>query len=476
VPSKSSFQITSLTSFFSWKQSFWIISITFLTLLMTPTLPIFNPWTVRAFKKLISNHQPDLIFLMETKLLDNQYHFLNSFNDTYSAHIVNCSVSGGGKAGGLATIWNHCRINMDIKNSDLNYIDMFISSPLYPLVWRATGIYGYPQSHNKFLTCELINDLSCTNICSNWLLFGDFNLVLTNEEKIGGNTLEPNITTSFRNTLSHCDLQDLGYNDSIYTWTNKHKGNQLIKSRLDRFLATSDWISTFPNHANTHLVRYKSDHCPILLDFCFFNYNMSNSPTIYTKKFDQIWTTDEHHMHIVKETWDKNQGSIDSRLQHTLNALHSWGSKTFGIIPRRIKTTQQDLHNLQQQQENHDIARQIKEKEKELDDLLEKEEMWWSQRAKTLWLIHGDKNTNFFHQKASQCRRKNKIEAIKDAMNVTQTEKENIEEIFLNHFKLLFTTQKPNNILETTQVVQNRLNQDNHDFLKKEFTADEVYH
>jgi hypothetical protein len=413
---------------------------------------------------------------METNLMENQYHFLNSFKDTYSAHIVNCSVSGGGRAGGLATIWNHCSLNMDIKSFDFNYIDMFISSPNNPLVLRAIGLYGYPQAPNKFLTWELINDLSCTNICSNWLLFGDFNLVLTNEEKIGGNTLEPNITTSFRNTLSHCDLQDLGYNDSIYTWTNKHKGNQLIKSRLDRFLATSDWISTFPNHANTHLVRYKSDHCPILLDFCFFNYNMSNSPTIYTKKFDQIWTTDEHHMHIVKETWDKNQGSIDSRLQHTLNALHSWGSKTFGIIPRRIKTTQQDLHNLQQQQENHDIARQIKEKEKELDDLLEKEEMWWSQRAKSLWLIHGDKNTNFFHQKASQCRRKNKIEAIKDAMNVTQIEKENIEEIFLNHFKLLFTTQKPNNILETTQVVQNRLNQDNHDFLKKEFTADEVYH
>jgi hypothetical protein len=101
--------------------------------------------------------------------------------------------------------------------------------------------------------------------------------------------------------------------------------------------------------------------------------------------------------------------------------------------------------------------------------------MWWSQRAKTLWLIHGDKNTKFFHQKASQRRRKNKIEAIKDTMDVTQTEKENIEEIFLNHFRLLYTSQNPINIPDTTHVVHNRLNQGHHDLLSKEFTADEVF-
>jgi hypothetical protein len=46
--------------------------------------------------------------------------------------------------------------------------------------------------------------------------------------------------------------------------------------------------------------------------------------------------------------------------------------------------------------------------------------MWWSQRAKALWLTHGDRNTKFFHQKASQRRRKNKIEAIKDQQNTRE--------------------------------------------------------
>jgi exonuclease III len=89
-----------------------------------------NPKTVRALRKLISTHQPDLLFLMETKLLENQYHFLNFYKDTYSAHTINCSISGGGRAGGLAAIWNHCTINLNINTYDLNYIDMLISTPL----------------------------------------------------------------------------------------------------------------------------------------------------------------------------------------------------------------------------------------------------------------------------------------------------------------------------------------------------------
>jgi hypothetical protein len=38
-------------------------------------------------------------------------------------------------------------------------------------------------------------------------------------------------------------------------------------------LATTDWISNFPTFVNTHLIRYKSDHCPILLEFSSINVN-----------------------------------------------------------------------------------------------------------------------------------------------------------------------------------------------------------
>ncbi|GAU20573.1 hypothetical protein TSUD_33200 [Trifolium subterraneum] len=376
---------------------------------------------------------------------------------------------------GLALIWNHGNVNMDIINSDFNYIDMILSSPSDTQKWRATGIYGYPQTLNKYLTCRIINDLSCINNNNKWLVFGDFNLVLTDEEKSGGNPLEPNITTSFRNTLCHCDLQDLSFNGSIYTWTNRHQGTQLIQSRLDRFTATSEWITKFPNYTNNHLVRYKSDHSPILLEFAPQNGDIGNNKQQHQKRFEQLWTIDDQHTTIVRTAWQNKNGSLEQKLQHTLNSLHSWGRKTFGIIPKKIKEVQQDLQRLQDQHHTKELTQQALEKEKELDDLLAKEEMWWSQRSRALWLTHGDKNTNFFHQKASQRRRKNKIDTIKDTRDITHTDSDEIEQTFITHFQQLFSTQNTTNIIETVQVVKNKITQDQYDHLNMECTANEVF-
>jgi exonuclease III len=176
-----------------------------------------NPKTVRILKKLLTSHAPDLAFLMETKLSNSTFSFIKNVSDSYSVNSFNCSTSGGGKAGGIALIWNHSNISIDILNYDFNYFDVLISTASDPNKWRATGIYGYPQQHNKHLTCRLINDLSELHNYPQWLIFGDFNLMINNDEKLGGNLLEPNITNSFRNTLSLCDLQDLGYSGSKYT-------------------------------------------------------------------------------------------------------------------------------------------------------------------------------------------------------------------------------------------------------------------
>ena len=47
--------------------------------------------------------------------------------------------------------------------------------------------------------------------------------------------------------------------------------------------------------------------------------------------------------------------------------------------------------------------------EKEINELLVKEEKMWKQRSKALWLREGDKNTCYFHGRATQRFRRNKI-------------------------------------------------------------------
>lgn len=47
-----------------------------------------------------------------------------------------------------------------------------------------------------------------------------------------------------------------------------------------------------------------------------------------------------------------------------------------------------------------------------LDKLEDQKDLYWRQRAHALWLEKGDRNSSFFHQFASERRRRNKIKKL----------------------------------------------------------------
>ena len=58
--------------------------------------------------------------------------------------------------------------------------------------------------------------------------------------------------------------------------------------------------------------------------------------------------------------------------------------------------------------------KRMRQLEKEINLLMDKEAKMWAQRSRVLWLKDGDKNTQFFHSKASQRRRTNYINGLFD--------------------------------------------------------------
>lgn len=50
-----------------------------------------------------------------------------------------------------------------------------------------------------------------------------------------------------------------------------------------------------------------------------------------------------------------------------------------------------------------------------INTLLHQDELFWWQRSRSIWLQVGNKNTKYFHQRASHRRRKNHISRIQDS-------------------------------------------------------------
>lgn len=65
--------------------------------------------------------------------------------------------------------------------------------------------------------------------------------------------------------------------------------------------------------------------------------------------------------------------------------------------------------------------------------------MYWVQRAKQWWLKEGDRNTKFFHKVASLWVKRNRIVCLHDQNGELVSDSNEIEEMFLSHFKDIFS-------------------------------------
>ncbi|KAL5831728.1 hypothetical protein ACOSQ4_017082 [Xanthoceras sorbifolium] len=71
-----------------------------------------------------------------------------------------------------------------------------------------------------------------------WLCGGNFNEILEDSEKKGGNPRPRFLIKNFRFALDSCGLSDLGFSGPPFTWFNKRDGNHAIMERLDRFVGS----------------------------------------------------------------------------------------------------------------------------------------------------------------------------------------------------------------------------------------------
>lgn len=133
-----------------------------------------------------------------------------------------------------------------------------------------TAIYGSPQWNTRKELWHFIETLIPEPL-EPWLLLGDFNEILLEEEKLGGTPFNPISASLFLDMMNKCQLMDLGSTCPKFTWRGALlQGHKRIFEKLDRGLVNVDWQIAFFETSIRVLPRVKSDHHPILLDTAAF--------------------------------------------------------------------------------------------------------------------------------------------------------------------------------------------------------------
>ncbi|XP_075654929.1 uncharacterized protein LOC142625112 [Castanea sativa] len=111
---------------------------------------------------------------------------------------------------------------------------------------------------------------------------------------------------------------------------------------------------------------------------------------------------------------------------------------------QKIAALQKKLQGLEGRQDGIARMEEIHAIKMELNQLMVVEEDMWHQRSRNCWLRSGDRNTSFFHSKASNIHQRNTILRIRDAEETWQEDEEEIGRTFMEYFEQLFTSSQPN--------------------------------
>ena len=146
----------------------------------------------------------------------------------------------------------------------------------------------------------------------------------------------------------------------------------------------------------------------------------------------------------------------------------------FGHVPKLIQNKQKTLNALVLRDRDGSLGSEINSVRKEINDLLDSEEIMWHQRSRMQWMMLGDHNTRYFHSKALDRKRKNAISRIMDENGIWHETKEGIANVVVYYFEKLYTTSYPSHILEITDTIPTKVSSEMNQSLIKDFTKEEV--
>ena len=210
---------------------------------------------------------------------------------------------------------------------------------------------------------------------------------------------------------------------------------------MDRAFGNDQFCKIFPKKSVHHLSVSHSDHLAIAItNEVFIHDRVPRAAKVM--RFEPLWLREEECKDIFEKLWIPQPSPTATNVRNNITSirdhLSQWSFSKFGSIPHKIKKIEDEL-SLLRSGNNYSAVKEASLC-KELDHLLELHEEYWRTRSRVDWLKDGDRNTNFFHRKASQPLRKNRIHMLQNASRHECSTRLEMEQIILHYFSDLYCT------------------------------------
>jgi exonuclease III len=434
----------------------------------------------RILRECIKTENPDILLLQETKCAGREAESIFRSSWRGGEFLFQDSV---GAAGGLAILWNPQTVTLihpfSTKDTLTAYFRVIASSKEGAI----TNVYGPQSIQDKEGFIQTLHYVQTLIHTPHWIIGGDFNMILTLEEKTGGTKRLEQDSGKFKTLIEQLNMVDMETQNGIFTWSNKRIGHQHVACRLDRFLVTEALLESDQAMEANIIPKSGSDHWPIV--FCL-DPGFPTRPKPF--RFEKFWLTHPDFNQLAHTWWA--QAEIDhgthmykfqQRLKNFKLHLKRWNKSTFGNILLRKREIESQLEELQRTfitgSRTQNLAREEEGLMVDLEACREQEEILWRQKSRVQWLKEGERNTKFFHRAMTHRRYINRITQLEDDQGTPIRDHDQIAEALNSFYQDLLTetnTNREEAIQKVTRHIPKLINSEQNIALIRPITQSEV--
>ncbi|XP_059314087.1 uncharacterized protein LOC132064926 [Lycium ferocissimum] len=254
--------------------------------------------------------------------------------------------------------------------------------------------------------------------------WGDFNVILHEEEMIGGFPVHQTEVEDFAFCKNSCDLQDIDFRGSPFTWWNGRAVEDCIFKRLDRILVNNqlqEWL--VEQHWNTEFVGD-----------AFITFKL--------------------------------------KMKKLKAALSVWSKETFSDIFKQL-TIREDIVKIKEQlfEENPcEVNRMVlQQAQAEFKRYMHFEEEFWKQKAGVKWQSEGDRNTRFFHSLVNGRRKRMQLNRIQNDEGAWLEDRDQISAVAIDFYQQQFSSEQTSSDYSILEHVRDIIGADVYNVVKAFF-------
>ncbi|XP_020266409.1 uncharacterized protein LOC109841898 [Asparagus officinalis] len=344
----------------------------------------------------------------------------------------------------ILILWDPNVLDIQVIHCSPQYITCHAKSYDGKLDCLITSVYGYSQTEKRKELWSDLNQFSQSIGQSPWILCGDFNALISDDEKLGGAILSDADTMDFKLFIDNCHLSHMKTLGSFFTWSNKQGPDTRIWSRLDRALINDTWIARYNSSHAEFLLPSFSDHYPALISI--YEDNVQGKKSF---KFFKMWTKHPSFLPTVYSIWQTSvpghlMYSVCAKLKLLKSALKELNKKHYHNISEQVMRAKNALEaiqrDLQQDPLNPIFIKQERDSLVSFNKLADCELSFYKQKSRIAWNIHGDRCTKLFHSIIKSNRHYNRILVLHDNSGIIISDNEGIAMEFISYFKGLMGT------------------------------------